>query len=65
MVWFPIPNTGLYYNHALEIKAIPDESGTVNPVTLTWFHTDHGDIPLHSVKYFLKKYAGAQLHAWQ
>ena len=50
MVWFPIPNTGLYYNHALEITAIPNESGTVNPVSLTWFHTDHGDIPLHSVK---------------
>ncbi len=50
MVWFPVPCTGLYGEHTLEIRAVSDENGSVLPVTLTWLNTDHGDIPLRSVK---------------
>ena len=49
MVWFPVPHTGLYGSHSLEIRAVPDEDGTFRPVTLTWLNTDHGEIPLRAV----------------
>jgi len=50
IVWFPIPRTGLYPEHTLTIRAIPDKDGIVRPVTLTWLHPDSGDVPLSSVR---------------
>lgn len=50
MVWFPVPETGIYPAHTLEIRVLPDEEGTVKPVTLTWMHHEYGDIPLSDVQ---------------
>ena len=50
MVWFDIPQTGLYRNHTLVIRALPDENGETRPVTLTWLRREDGDIPLNSVR---------------
>lgn len=49
LLWLPVPDTGLFPAHTLEIRALPDESGTVRPVTLTWIHRENGDISLSSV----------------
>ncbi|MBQ4514901.1 MAG: hypothetical protein II969_18050 [Anaerolineaceae bacterium] len=49
LIWFPIPNTGLFGEHILSIHAIPNENGEINPVSLTWFHRENGDIPLSAV----------------
>lgn len=49
MVWFPVPQTGLYPDHSLEIRALADEDGNLKPVTLTWLHREDGDISLLSV----------------
>ena len=49
LIWFPIPNTGLFGEHTLSIHALPDEKGELHPVTLTWFHRENGDIPLSAV----------------
>ena len=49
MVWFPVPDTGLYPEHELLIRNLPDENGDVRPVTLTWLHPADRDIPLTAV----------------
>ncbi len=49
LVWFPIPKTGLYPPHTLTIRALPDAEGNIRPVTLTWLHTQSGDIPLSAL----------------
>ena len=49
MVWFPIPDTGLYPEHDLRIRTVPEENGDVRPVTLTWFHLNNRDIPLREI----------------
>ena len=50
MVWFPIPDTGLFREHTLTIHALPDETGETHPVTLTWLHRQTGDIPLTEIQ---------------
>ena len=50
IVWFPVPNTGLYSPHDLTIRALPDETGEIRPITLTWLHHNGRDIPLSSVQ---------------
>lgn len=50
MIWFPMPETGLYKIHNLSVQAIPDESGGVRPITLTWLHREEGDIPLSTLR---------------
>ena len=49
MVWFPIPNTGIYEKHRLFVRALPGENGEFHPVTMTWMHRADRDIPLSSV----------------
>lgn len=49
MIWFPVPDSGLYSAHDLTIHALPDDNGDVRPVTLTWLHRQDRDIPLSSV----------------
>lgn len=49
-VWFPVPQTGLYQEHSLEIRALAEEDGNFKPVTLTWLHHEIGDISLRSVR---------------
>ena len=49
MVWFTIPDTGLYQPHDLVIHALPDENGEVRPVTLTWLHRENSDVSLSMV----------------
>ena len=49
MVWFPLPDTGIYSVHRLSIRAIPDENGVVRPVTLTWFNREGTDISLSAL----------------
>ncbi len=50
MIWFDVPYTGLYTDHTLEIRAVPDGDGIVRPVTLTWLHRNDNDIPLSAVR---------------
>lgn len=50
MVWFPIPDSGLFREHTLIIRVLPDETGEIRPVTLTWLHRQTGDIPLTEVQ---------------
>ena len=50
MVWLPVPRTGIYAPHTLEIRALPDEEGKIRPVTLTWLHRENGDIPLSAAR---------------
>ncbi|MBQ6510219.1 MAG: hypothetical protein IJI07_12165 [Flexilinea sp.] len=50
MVWFPVPDTGLYPEHYLTVRALPDEDGEVCPVTLTWLHRQDRDISLKTVQ---------------
>ena len=38
MIWFPMPGTGLYRAHNLSVRAVPDDSGEVRPVTLIRFY---------------------------
>ncbi len=50
MIWFPMPDTGLYQAHDLSLRTIPDENGEIRPVTLTWLHREGGDIPLAALR---------------
>ena len=50
MLWFPVPGTGLYPEHTLIIRALPDDNGEIRPVTLTWIHRLDRDISLSSVR---------------
>ncbi len=49
MIWFPVPRTGLFSRHTLEIRALQDEHGSFRPVTLSWLHIDSGDVSLTSI----------------
>ncbi len=49
MIWFPIPETGLYSEHKLTIRPVIDENEGFKPVTLTWLHRGGLDIPLSTV----------------
>ena len=49
IIWFPVPDTGLYSEHELKIHVIPDENGEIRPITLTWLHHNGRDIPLSAV----------------
>ena len=49
MVWFPIPNTGIFEKHRLDVRALHDENGEFRPVTMTWLHREDRDIPLSDV----------------
>lgn len=50
MVWFPIPRTGLFSEHRLSVRAIPDESGLLRPITLTWVNRESGDVSLSQIR---------------
>ena len=50
LIWFPIPDTGIFPRHSLEIRALPDGDGMVRPVTLTWLRLENRDIPLNDVR---------------
>ncbi len=50
MVWFPIPNTGLFSKHFLTVRSIPDENRDVRPITLTWLHRQDRDISLNTIQ---------------
>ena len=50
MVWFPVPDSGIFAEHSLKIHALPGEDGTVRPVTLTWLHRTDGDVSLSAAE---------------
>ncbi|MBR6089472.1 MAG: hypothetical protein IKP86_06035 [Anaerolineaceae bacterium] len=50
LVWFPVPDTGLYPSNTLTVRALPDENGDFRPVNLTWLHREKDDIPLSAVR---------------
>ena len=50
LVWFDIPQTGLYGEHTLTVRALPDENGATAPVTLTWINHVGGDASLSAVR---------------
>lgn len=50
MVWYPMPDTGLYPMHELSVRNIPDENGDVRPITLTWLHRDGSDVQLSTIR---------------
>ena len=50
MIWFPMPETGLYRAHDLSVRAVADESGEVRPITLTWLHREGSDVSLNTLR---------------
>lgn len=50
LVWFDPPQSGLYREHTLTVRALPDENGVTAPVTLTWVNHVGGDVSLSTVQ---------------